>query len=247
MPLDPFTILAVGAVVCAAFLVAGITGMGAVVLALPLTSLFIGVRLSVCSLQTLGLFLSAYIVATGWRHVRRKQFIVTVALGVVGMPIGILFADRLPESALMIVIGLYVVVMGARELLPGLRDRRLPSWLLKAQLVAGGAVHGAFASGGPLMISYFHEEIHDKTAFRATMSLSFVVLALLLLAQWTVSGSWAEGTLPATALMLPFMLAGVAAGEWIHRRVNIRVFRTLVSVVMVVIGVLTIAPRLPLG
>ncbi len=247
MPLDTQTVLAVGVVVLVAFMVAGITGMGAVVLALPLTSLFIGVRLSVCSLQTLGLALSAYLALSGWKHVRRKPFLVTVALGVVGMPAGILFANQLPEAGLMLAVGAYVTFMGARVLLPGLRERRLPDWLLKAQLVAGGAVHGAFASGGPLMIAYFHESIHDKSAFRATMSLSFVALAVLLLAQWTLSGAWAAGTATTVLVMAPFMLAGVAAGEAIHRRVNIRVFRTLVSAVMVVIGVLTIAPRLPLG
>jgi uncharacterized membrane protein YfcA len=62
---------------------------------------------------------------------------------------------------------------------------RLPYYLI---LVVGGMVHGAFASGGPLVVLYASKTLTDKGSFRATLCLLWTTLNTLLLINYLRSG-----------------------------------------------------------
>jgi uncharacterized membrane protein YfcA len=103
-------------------------------------------------------------------------------------------------------------------------------------LVSGGIVHGLYASGGPLIVLYASRAIPDKGAFRSTLSALWVVVNTALVAVHIAGGSINAATAKATAYLLPSLLLGIAAGEFLHDRIDERRFRLVVFALLVVAG-----------
>jgi uncharacterized membrane protein YfcA len=102
-------------------------------------------------------------------------------------------------------------------------------------------VHGVFGTGGPLVVFYASREIGSKAAFRATLSILWLLLNIILIGAWIAEGGFEAYPIKTAALMLPAVAVGIGAGEIIHGRVNERIFKIAVQLVLVVVGVLLIA------
>jgi uncharacterized membrane protein YfcA len=101
-------------------------------------------------------------------------------------------------------------------------------------------MHGLYASGGPLAVYFSSRELPDKGQFRATLSLLWLLLNLILMAGYVIRGmvTW-QTTRMSLLLLLPLGL-GILAGEWLHRRVDAWTFRLLVFALLLGGGVVVV-------
>ena len=117
-------------------------------------------------------------------------------------------------------------------------DRPPPAFACSALLLPlGGIVHGAFASGGPLVVLYAARALPDKGSFRATLCLLWATLNTVLMIDYARASLLTPAFAARFAAMLPFLAAGILAGEVIHHRVNARVFRGTVFAVLLAVGI----------
>ena len=108
---------------------------------------------------------------------------------------------------------------------------------MRGVLVLGGVIHGAFGTGGPFVVIHASKALTDKTHFRAAFSVLWVVLNTILLAKWTLCGDvWSAHIGALLAVALPFLVGGILLGDFLHYRVNERVFRMIVYAVLVLSG-----------
>jgi uncharacterized membrane protein YfcA len=105
-----------------------------------------------------------------------------------------------------------------------------------ASLVGAGVVHGLFACGGPMLVYVVGRELADKARFRATLSAVWLLLNLVLLVTYAVSGTLDAGTLRASATMLVSLVVGLVVGEQLHRRLPERAFRIAVFALLLFAG-----------
>ena len=152
------------------------------------------------------------------------------------LPIGMWAFARLPHRAAMMSLGIFITLVGLRNLLAIAPDMRAPRWLAKALLVVGGIVHGAFTTGGPLLIVYADQTLRRKSVFRVTLSLMWLALNALLAIAWTARHEWTAASVRLSLLGLPFMFLGLIAGERLHHRVSEASFRRAVNLTLVVMG-----------
>ncbi|MFQ3547490.1 MAG: TSUP family transporter [Termitinemataceae bacterium] len=117
--------------------------------------------------------------------------------------------------------------------LPAGLQGRLPYILL---LILGGIVHGAFASGGPLVVLYAAKALPDKGSFRATLCLLWTSLNSVLLWNYMLSKTFTPMIIEGTLGMIPFLVAGIIAGEYIHNRVNSELFGKFVFIALLCTG-----------
>lgn len=114
-------------------------------------------------------------------------------------------------------------------------------WALRGVMLMGaGVIHGIFGSGGPMVVYVVSHDAPDKAEFRATLSALWIALNLVLVIDYVVTGLITPTTIRASALLVPPMLAGLAIGEWIHRRVNLKVFRVVVFGLLLAGGALIV-------
>ena len=176
-----------GLIVFAAFLVEAATGFGSMVIALTLGALLFDVNQLLGWLVPVNMVLSAYLVARGWRAVQwRFLFTKMIPLMAQGLLAGTLVASEAAHTTwLKPTFGAFVMAVAAWQLKTALKPsavtKPLPAPARIAALLGAGVIHGIFATGGPLAVFVSARELPEKAAFRATLSMLWLVLNALVL------------------------------------------------------------------
>jgi len=225
----------------------GVTGFGCTVLALPFIVLLIGLETAVPVLAIQAWLLALGIVTESRKRIVWREYGIIVLLTGAGLPLGMWMASSLPEARLKWVLAAFMLVVGAQGLWKHTRkvvqnDKGSPRarFLAALALPLGGVIHGAFASGGPLVVIYATRALVDKSLFRVTLCLLWLTLNTVMIGQWLRSGALDAHILRVTAFCVPFTLAGMVLGNRAHYRINEVRFRQVVYGVLLLSGVVLI-------
>jgi len=222
----------------------GITGFGCTVLALPFVMLLLGLHVAVPVLVIQAWVLTVYIVFIARREIVWAEYGRIVALAGIGLPLGIWMSGAMPEAGLKWVLAAFMVGVGIHGLLKQAAVAGTESNVSsKARLLAssllplGGIIHGAFGSGGPLVVIYATKALPDKSLFRVTLCMLWLTLNTILITQWAIRSTLNGHILRLTLLCLPFTVVGMVLGNVVHHRVNEILFRRIVYAVLAASGI----------
>ena len=252
------TLLLTGIVVFFTHGLEAITGFGCTVLAMPFVTLLLGIDQAKFLLAVLAWVLALYFVITKFKKIVWKQYLIIVAFVGLGMPIGMWAFMYLDRKLLVKALGVFIIVSASLQLwkrvfqplLAAARQRQpdpqarsvralpLPIyWLL---LFVGGIVHGAFATGGPLVVLYASKALPDKGNFRSTLTLLWTTLNSVLIIQFFMNGMFNAQNGLELGIMAPFLVAGIVAGEIVHHRVDSDLFAKIVFAMLWVTGIVMV-------
>ena len=93
------------------------------------------------------------------------------------------------------------------------------------------AIHG-------LLIGYLSNEIKEKTSFRATISTVWIILNSMILVQDICAGMWNAGLVMTQCISIPFLIAGMAAGSVLVKRMSQEIFMKLTYILLFISGIL---------
>jgi uncharacterized membrane protein YfcA len=232
--------LLAGLLIFASHLVAGITGFGNQIVALPLLALLVGLDAGKCTLVVLGTVMYTILTARWHARVNRRELLVVVVLAGIGLMIGMYVFEMLNPRVAKLSLGVFVLVMGMQGLLRPSLLKLVPDPVAKLLVVAVGVIHGAFTTGGPLLVIYAQRAIPHKSEFRSTLGVMWLVLNAGLMTGWTVTHSWSPRTPTLCLVGLPFLMAGLSIGEYLHHKLDGPAFRATVNVVLILNGVVLI-------
>ena len=240
----PFAATAVlfGLVVLATHFIQGITGFGCAVLAMPFCILLTGIDTARPVLTVLALVLDVYLLVVSWKYIDWRQYLLILAFVLPGLPIGMVAYNVLPRTTLMHILAIFMVVVGIQGLATQFRrgsgtSRPWPAWFLDSLLFIGGAMQGAFTSGGPPVIIYATQKLKDKAKFRATLVAIWTTLNVFIIADIVARHRLAgiPGKLILTSL--PFLALGALLGDIAHRRISGERFTRLIYAVLLLSAV----------
>jgi uncharacterized protein len=212
-----------------------ISGFGSTVIAVTLGAHFFPLHLLIPALVFLDLLLNGYLTARYAGHVRQRilwvQIIPFMAAGVAA---GLLLFDILAGPALKKILGLFVMVISAREVvsLYTSSQKTVHPVVQKLFFTLAGVIHGLYASGGPLVVYAASRLPLDKTGFRAVLTALWSILSVLMTLYFLLNGQWTGETARLTLILLPGVAAGLIAGEILHKRLTERHFRFFVYIVL---------------
>ncbi len=222
----------------------GITGFGSTALSIPFLSVMLGLAVAKPLLMLYTLFLCVYVLARSYRQIAWRSLGVMLGVAALGLPIGLVLYNRLPKALLMGLLGVFMVAVSVRGLLLSfgiLKPKRKPSdAVLIPALFAGGIIQGAFASGGPLVILYATEKITDKSRFRATMCMFWLVLDIVLLSQMGFAGQLSPELWQTALWGAPFLVLGTVLGDIAHKKVSDTLFLRLTYAILLLSGIFTL-------
>lgn len=224
------------------FSVETVLGFGATLITVAIGSFFVDLDLLLPAIAPLNLMLSLYIVARYHREIDRRVLLrKLVPLMALGLPLGIALLWMADASVLKRLFGGFLVGVSALELW---REQRAPTAAKplsrvaeSALLLAGGAIHGAFMTGGPMAVYVASRIITDKARYRATLSSLWAILNAILLTLYAVRGELTPHVRGMTLALLPAIALGMVSGELAFRRLNAAMFRTLVFVMLLASGI----------
>lgn len=229
-----------------------ITGFGCTVLALPFVTLLLGLDVAVPVLVFQAWVLVLYIVIVSRKNMVWKEYGHIVILMGLGLPVGIWMSQSMPEAQLKWVLAAFMVGIGIQGLVRQYRNIQMPSKISpKTRRLAslfiplGGIIHGAFGSGGPLVVIYATRALTEKSLFRVTLCMVWLTVNTILLGQWVVmplldhriATRITPEVLYLSALFLPFTVVGTLMGDKAHHRIDEDLFRKIVYFVLAAAGI----------
>jgi uncharacterized membrane protein YfcA len=140
-----------------------------------------------------------------------------------GMVLGIILLIKAPSDPLLITLGCFAALNGARVLWQRNREMIHPisKWWAAPFGFLGGTFTALFATGCPIYVSYLGLRINDPKALRATMAFAIFMLTFLRLTLMLVTGlilSWP--VLGLAICLMPATFLGIWLGTHVHTKLS---------------------------
>lgn len=213
-----------------------ITGFAGNIFVMPVGMNVLGLQESIATLNVAGCLASGILAFQGRQYIDWKQMWRMVVVMLIFMVVGVWLDSVVSLDILKKVFAVFVLAVGAKNLLMPARHRA-PEWLLWIALAAAGVLQGMFVCGGAMLVIYATQKLTDKDTFRATLSMNWFILNAL----YSVY-SWHLGYMTADVGILilgciPLMILATFIGNLINRRMSQEGFLKFTYVMLLVIGI----------
>lgn len=230
-----------GVIMLVAMTLAGVIGFAANVLALPVLSMFLPLKTAVAVLM---LIVAVQIVIQAFmyrRNIHWREVGHIVVWTLLGMPIGFVALNVLPELVMKAVLGLFVAGTALKGIVddacgkkPGTFQEKPYHKLL---LFFSGLLTGAFGCGGPLMVVYCRNRYRDKDTFRMMQFGAGSIIMTLPCLAYAASGAYTAQGIPYIIVGFVAVAIALRASAAIARRMKTTIFQQLVNVVLLISAV----------
>lgn len=223
-------------VVFAAYFVRGIAGFGSALVAVPLLALVLPVPLVVPIIVLLDYVGSLSHGIGNFRHIRWGDLWPLIPFTLSGVLTALYLLQQLEPGLLTKALGGFVIAYAVYSLLPlaPLRGGRI--WALPLGFLAG-LVGTVFGTGGPFTVIYLTLRQLDKTAFRGTIAMIFILDGGMRLTGFTAAGLYSGKSLLLAGCALPLLALGMYLGGHIHTSLSRQAFVRIIAAVLTGSGI----------
>ncbi len=217
-------------------------GFGEAVVAMPLLALLpVGLHTAASLMGLVGLIIAA-VSTLGSSGAVDRAVLLRLSLGtVVGVPLGLLLVLLVPEEAVSLLLGVFLVAYGAYGLSPGAFTGPVGKhWASPVGVVAGG-LGSAYSFHGIPVVVYGTLREWSPAVFRGTLQAFFLVSGVLVVTGQAIGGLWSEDLFVLLAASLPAIVAAILIGRVLHTRMPAHRFQRYVHLLVVVLGLVLVA------
>jgi len=229
-----------------------ITGFGCTVIAVPFVTALLGMKQGIMIVTILAWLLAGYIVVTNLKYVKIKKTLFILACMIPTLPIGMYIFRYVDPVLFKKGLAIFIVFVSILNLVKTIKQKDSDDTNIELSkkdkitsilaLLAGGVVHGAISSGGPLVVIYATKALKDKKEFRATLCSVWLTLnTLIIISYFFNNPGFTTQTLTSTFIQIPFLIAGIIVGEIVHNKVNARTFTIIVFSLLLLTGIFMFA------
>lgn len=216
-------------------------GFGEAVVAMPLLALLpIGLPTAASLMGLVGLAIAVVSVVGGSGAVDRGVLL-RLSLGtLVGVPAGLLLVLTVPEAAVSLLLGVFLMVYGAYALSArAVRDQVATRWAAPVGIVAGG-LGSAYSFHGIPVVVYGTMRGWSPEVFRGTLQAFFLVSGTLVVAGQAIGGLWSQDLVLLALVSLPAVGLAVLLGRALHTRMPAHRFHRYVHLLVLVLGLVLV-------
>ncbi len=241
-----YSLVLFAAVVFTTFCIQGITGFGSTILALPFVIYLVDdPHVVIPTLTILSLIFCSVLLIKDYRNIAWRKMGNMLIYMVIGGPFGVLLFKSITREVFLPFLGCIIIIIAVWGLLRIKVERfaviKLSPWLGKLLLFTGGAVQGAFASGGPFVMPYAEEVFKDKSEFRTSLQALWLFSNIIVTMQYFMAGIDITRVFYLSAVSTPAVLLGLALSLKLHQKLNLRTFLLLLYFFLLLAGLFTLA------
>lgn len=244
------TLWAIITVMLIATMVKAVFGFGEALVAVPLLTLFIGVKTATPLVALMTTTTTAALVWQNRRNIEIGSVWRLILAAVIGVPFGVYFLRVVPEEVVTIGLGIILILFGGYFLLHPITLKRInptaagegdqlknERWAYGFGFVAG-LLGGAYTVGGPPVLMYGSLRGWSPEQFRAGVQSSYLPISILTLISHGAAGLWTVPVVQTYLLMIPIGLIATTIGNRLNHRLPAQQFRGLVYGLLVILGIL---------
>jgi len=220
--------------------VQGMTGFGSVLVALPLLSLFLDVKVAIplCSLNSV--VITTFLALRLRKDLDWRKILPLCLAAIPGMVVGVTLLKKVSSQSLSMALGVLLVTYSCYCLLVKVRQRKLhPGWSYLAGF-SSGAIGAAFSAGGPPTIIYATLNDWDKDEIKATLSGFFLFNSYLSATAHAVSGMTTVTVLTSFFYSAPFVLLATVLGSLCYGRIERAFYLKVIFAFLILMGTMMI-------
>ena len=214
-----------------------LAGFGFALILMPLVTLVIDLKTAAPLIALAGLTVYTVNLIRFHRAVNLKELARLVAASVVGIAIGIWLLVRVDELTITRAMGAILIAYAGYALLRPAAGRRPAQWWAYPAGFLAGCLGGAYNTPGPPVVVYGSLRQWSKDEYRAILQTLFFINGVLIVSSHLVAGHMVPPVWTFYAWAVPALLVGLWAGARLDRYVNQERFRTLVTTMILVLGV----------
>jgi len=219
-----------------AFFLQAAAGFGSALFAMPILISLIGVQtaspLFILTMQASGLGLMwHYRNSFSFPHVWRL-----LLAAVVTIPIGAVLASIADQRTVLLVLGFILVAYSIYGLI-GAKVPRLEhtGWGYVAGILTG-LLHGAYNTGGPPMVMYGNAQAWHPFEFKSNLRFLFFIMNWVVIFSHVAQGNYTGYVLSMFLISIPVSFIGLWLGFSLDRYLQPDVFRRVIQVILLVLG-----------
>ena len=212
-------------------------GFGEALVAMPLLTMVVDIRVAAALVAMTSIFNAAVILTTNWRNVEWQGAWRLVIAALIGIPLGAYALKHAPENAVKLVLALVVLSFAGYNLVRPQLGRLQSDWPGFVFGLIAGILGGAYNTFGPALVIFGTLRGWGAQRFRSTLQAVFLPASLFVGLIHLQLGLWTKqvllGYLP---YCLPAMVLAAALGHWFNSRFDSRRFSRYVFCLLLAAG-----------
>jgi uncharacterized membrane protein YfcA len=230
------TIALIVAIVFVAALLQSLAGFGFAVMIMPLLTIALGLQTAAPMVALTALTVYSINLLRFRRAINAREVLRLAAASALGVPIGIWILSNANEDLIKQIMGALLVAYAIYTL-----ARPTAAWVPSRLWVypagfAAGCLGGAYNTPGPPAIIYGQLRQWPRNEFRAAMQSLFFVNGILVVTSHCLTGHMTTGVIKFYLWAVPALALGILAASRLDNRVQREHFRTLVTVMILILG-----------
>ncbi len=214
-----------------------LSGFGSALVAMPFLLTIVGPR-EAAPLMALASGTMQIVLLIRYRRSLRLGAMWRLALtAFIGIPIGVYGLRRMNENVVLGLLGAVLVAYALYALAqPKMPELKHNAWAYGAGFLAG-LLGGAYSTNGPPVIVYGSCRKWDREEFKANLQGFFSACNVVILITHAIYGNLTAQVFKGYLASLPGLAVGITAGLLLDRYINPKLFRKIMLVLLVLLGI----------
>ena len=213
-----------------------LSGFGFAIVVMPVLTLMLGIQTAAPLVALTALTVYIINVARFRRSINAREVLRLGLASALGVPMGIWILANMDATLVKQALGLVLILFATYSLArPSVAWTPSPRWVYPAGFVAG-CLGGAYNTPGPPAILYGTLRQWPRDEFRAGLQTLFLVNGLLVVSSHLVAGHLTLPVLTYCLYTVPALALGIFFASRVDSRVDRDRFRTLVAVMILLLG-----------
>jgi uncharacterized membrane protein YfcA len=215
-------------------------GFGGGLTAMPLITMVLPLKMAAPMSVMVGTATALYATWLSRKETDWKSALVLIVFSLAGIPVGLYALSYLPDHIMKIGLGAFIILYSFYSLfIPRLPvyDKR---WIAAPMGAIAGALGAAFSTNGPPVVMYGMLRNLAPAAFRGTLNAFFTANNIAIIGGLATSGILTLSTVKLVMFCIPTMILGSMVGQYVHKRISVKVFRLMVFLLLIASGAMLI-------
>ena len=232
------TFILISIIFLAAGFIQGLSGFGSALLAMPLLTMSIDVKLAVPLCMLNSLIITSYLSFQLRKYIEKKKVLPLLIGSLPGTFLGVYFLKNMDSEIIKLLLGILIISYSIYSLALSPAPKKFHNaWSYLAGFCTG-FIGSAFSAGGPPAIIYTTLTGWSKDHIKATLSGFFFASSIITVIVYAVNGLTTVKVVEYFSASALFVIIGVTLGSRLYDRIDRRVYIRSILVVLIMLGIL---------
>ncbi len=223
-------------------LVQGLTGFGSALVAIPLLSFFLDIKVAIplCILNSL--IITSYLSQRLYQHMEKRKLTPLCIATIPGILLGTYFFKKGDSQLLSLIFGILLIVYGLYNLFSNPQQNNIKSFWSYIAGFFSGLIGAILSTGGPPVIIYTLQSGWKKDEIKATLTGYFFFTATLTALAHLLTGIMSMEIFSLFMITAPCVLMGTITGSKCYDYFKNEAYLRLINLFLIIMGILMVSP-----